>query len=65
MPDMLEGSGEEAVKAGQLGHRQDSFIQQGLTHPLLRLLKSVLRIQDPVPFESLVIIFWVKSSLIL
>jgi hypothetical protein len=46
MPDMLEGSGQEAVQAGQLGHRQDSFIQQGLTHPLLRLLKSVLQIHD-------------------
>jgi hypothetical protein len=39
MPDMLEGSGQEAVQAGQLGHRKDSFVQQGLTHCLLRLLK--------------------------
>ncbi len=45
MPNMLEGSGEEAVQAGQLGHRQDSFIQQGLTHRLLRLLKSGLQIR--------------------
>ncbi len=47
LPDMLEGSGQKAVQAGQLGHRQDSFIQQGLTHPLLRLVK--IRVADPDP----------------